>query len=436
MPCLLFLTVLCLGAGCNAFSKRPGSAADHPPPAGGAGQAKPPEFGGDSVQPASIDLPAGSMVAGQILDNLTGKPPPEATIRVTGTSEDTGKSIEVTADSQGYFTIENLKRGQQYKLWARAKQGDKLLAGITYTSAPNIRVLVKISEDYATPDTPDVPGAPKVPNSRKPAKEQNPKGSKQEQPTAQGKPQWDSPSEGAMNPKGKASVGIGPPQALKEGSPGAQPWQHQTVPNPQTPPDTTKIAGTEFASNPPVARWQPDAGAAKPTPGNAQTIALEAPARVPSCVLVGKVLHNLALYDLQEQAWEYRKYSRGKVVLLDFWRTDCAPCVQAIPNLVVLQQKYSDQGLEVVGIAYQQQGSFSEKAQRVSGMARVKGVNYRLLLGATPDCPVAKCFGVRWLPTLVLLDQTGRIVWSHEGALDAEKRDELDWTIQSLLRNR
>jgi thiol-disulfide isomerase/thioredoxin len=434
MPCLLFLTVLCLGAGCNAFSKRPGSAADHPPPAGGAGQAKPPEFGGDSVQPASIDLPAGSMVAGQILDNLTGKPPLEATIRVTGTSEETGKSIEVTADSQGYFTIENLKRGQQYKLWARAKQGDKLLAGITYTSAPNIRVLVKISEDYATPDTPDVPGAPKVPNSRKPAKEQNPKGSKQEQPTAQGKPQWDSPSEGAMNPKGKASVGIGPPQALKEGSSVPQPWQHQTAPVPQAPPDATKIAGTEFASNPPVARWQPDSGNAKPAPGTAPTIALEAPARVPSCVLVGKQLHNLALMDLQGQPWEYRKNKWGQVVLLDFWRTTCLPCVYTIPTLNQLHKDYGPHGLQIVGIAYEQSGSPTEKAQRVLGTARVRAIDYQLLQSGGTRCPVAQSFGVVNLPTLVLLDPTGRIVWTHEGVLDAAKRDELIWAIRSHLK--
>jgi len=291
------------------------------------------------------------MVAGQILDNLTGKPPPEATIRVTGAGDDAAKSIEVTADAQGYFTIENLKRGQQYKLWARAKQGDRLLAGITYASAPNIRVLVKISEDFATPNTPDVPGAPGLPKSRKPAKEQNAKGPKQEQPTAQRTPQWDSPSEGSITPRGNASVGIGPPQALKDGAPAPQPWQHQTVPTPQGPPDSTKIAETELAAAPPVARWQPNAGDAKPPSGNQPPLLADSPARVPSCVLVGSVLHNFALNDLQGQPWEFQKQRRGRVVLLDFWHTGCVPCIQTIPVLNSLQGDFGQSGLEVIGIA-------------------------------------------------------------------------------------
>lgn len=42
---------------------------------------------------------------------------------------------------------------------------------------------------------------------------------------------------------------------------------------------------------------------------------------------------------------------KGKVVLLDFWSTWCAPCVREIPSLVATYNKFSKQGLEVIGFA-------------------------------------------------------------------------------------
>ena len=41
---------------------------------------------------------------------------------------------------------------------------------------------------------------------------------------------------------------------------------------------------------------------------------------------------------------------------------------------------------------------------------------------------------VRYLPTLVLIDETGTIIWQHEGLLDAVSKEELKFKIESRLR--
>src|SRR5262245_24466701 len=41
---------------------------------------------------------------------------------------------------------------------------------------------------------------------------------------------------------------------------------------------------------------------------------------------------------------------RGKVLVVDFWATNCAPCVRLVPQLAELSRKYRDKGLEVVGL--------------------------------------------------------------------------------------
>ncbi len=42
---------------------------------------------------------------------------------------------------------------------------------------------------------------------------------------------------------------------------------------------------------------------------------------------------------------------RGKVVVVDFWGTFCPPCLKQVPQLVALNKRYKDQGLEIIGLS-------------------------------------------------------------------------------------
>lgn len=93
---------------------------------------------------------------------------------------------------------------------------------------------------------------------------------------------------------------------------------------------------------------------------------------------------------------------RGKVVLVDFWGTDCVPCMSELPELKTLEQKYRDQGFEIIGIS-----SDSEK-KRLLRVLQDKGItwpNYCDENGSTNQFAIA-C-GVLGIPNYWLLDREG-----------------------------
>jgi thiol-disulfide isomerase/thioredoxin len=67
---------------------------------------------------------------------------------------------------------------------------------------------------------------------------------------------------------------------------------------------------------------------------------------------------------------------RGKVLMLDFWATWCAPCRIEIPHFVELQKQYRDKGLTVIGVSLDEQGP--EVAKK---FVKRLGVNYTIVIG-------------------------------------------------------
>ena len=76
-----------------------------------------------------------------------------------------------------------------------------------------------------------------------------------------------------------------------------------------------------------------------------------------SVLAVGKQLTGQKPPELQVKEWlnteeNYTfKKLKGKIVLIDFWATWCRPCVQAMPHLQKVWEKYKDKGLVVIAIS-------------------------------------------------------------------------------------
>ena len=116
-----------------------------------------------------------------------------------------------------------------------------------------------------------------------------------------------------------------------------------------------------------------------------------------------------SLTDLDGKPLDLAGY-RGKVVLLDFWATWCAPCREEIPQFIALQDKYRGQGLQVIGI------SMDDGPKPVREFYHELKMNYPVAVGTEQ---VAEAYGgVLALPVTFLIDRRGRLAAKYTGAVE------------------
>ncbi len=118
---------------------------------------------------------------------------------------------------------------------------------------------------------------------------------------------------------------------------------------------------------------------------------------------------------------------KGKVVVLDFYATWCAPCREETPHLVQLQQQYHEQGLQVIGLNV---GGADDRDQ-VSGYAKEFGIQYPL---GFPDDEFADQYlsDNQNIPQAFVFDRSGKLVKRFIG-YNEESGRELERVVQVSL---
>ena len=122
---------------------------------------------------------------------------------------------------------------------------------------------------------------------------------------------------------------------------------------------------------------------------------------------VEKRLPDLKLPDLNGSEWSLYE-NLGKVVLINFWATWCAPCRAETPMLVRLGDEYKPRGLEIVGIALDDDG-----AGNIQKFVADYKIDYPILL----PVPGSRLSRIDPVPTTLLIDSEGRLAKKYVGAM-------------------
>jgi len=103
---------------------------------------------------------------------------------------------------------------------------------------------------------------------------------------------------------------------------------------------------------------------------------------------------------------------RGKVLVINFWATWCAPCREEIPALMNVQHKLASKGVQFVGIAV-------DNAAKVREYADELRIDYALLIGSVETLSWSRDLGNRAgvLPFTLVLDRSGKLAYAHAGAV-------------------
>jgi thiol-disulfide isomerase/thioredoxin len=132
-----------------------------------------------------------------------------------------------------------------------------------------------------------------------------------------------------------------------------------------------------------------------------------------------ETLYATSLPDLDSHPQSFSQW-KNKTLLINYWATWCAPCLEEIPALIRIQSRYSSKNLQIVGIAL-------DSPDKVQGFAKSYGINYPLFIGGMGmmDLMHAQGNDVGALPFTLVVSPGGTATQTHLGALSEQQMESM-----------
>ncbi len=132
-------------------------------------------------------------------------------------------------------------------------------------------------------------------------------------------------------------------------------------------------------------------------------------------------IYSVDFYDVLKERNILPEELRGKVVVVNFWLSTCPPCIQKLPELIELYNRYSRDDVMFIGV------SLDKHIKTLKAFCRVANIEWpqHCVEGYGWDTPLALQLGVDSTPTVLLFDQRGSL-FSRDACFNlAEQLEEL-----------
>ena len=122
-------------------------------------------------------------------------------------------------------------------------------------------------------------------------------------------------------------------------------------------------------------------------------------------VKAGTVAPDFKMKTPEGKTIQLKKYAKGKTVVLDFWASWCPDCRKDAPEVVRMYEKYKQYGIEFIGI------SMDTDVETWKEAIQKYGIRYPQVseLKKFRETDIAKAYGVKWIPSMVVIGPDGQV---------------------------
>jgi len=136
---------------------------------------------------------------------------------------------------------------------------------------------------------------------------------------------------------------------------------------------------------------------------------------------------NIKLKKLNGKSVMLYNYLKEGPVLINFWATWCSPCKKEMVYLDQFEKKYSDKGFSILSVSTDSQKSLSQVR------SYIRSKKYTFPVFQDPNSQTFKKLNGNIMPTNILIDKDGKILWRHYGYLPGDEIG-MEKEIRSALK--